>query len=275
MAFEAPGAEALDYSPCRYGSSRLLFRGPARPLAGAFCLALGGAETYGKFVERPWPVLVEDALGLPVVNMGCMNAGADVFLKDGEVRRAAAAARLTLVQVTGAHNLANRFYAVHPRRNDRFVAATPALRALYPEVDFTEFAFTRHLVAALAARSAGRFAEVAAALRATWVERMRALLGLAGGAAVLVWIAARAPEAEGLGTDPASDPLLVTRAMLEAVRPAAARLVEVVASPAALALGTLGMRHSALEGAAAAGLPNPAVHAEVADALAPALAALL
>jgi len=275
MAFEAPGAGALDYVPCRYGTSKLVFRGPARPLAGAFCLALGGAETYGKFVARPWPELVEARLGLPVVNMGCMNAGADVFLHDGTVRAAAAAARVTVLQVTGAHNLSNRFYSVHPRRNDRFVAAMPALRALFPEVDFTEFAFTRHLAAALAARSPRRFAALAAALRACWVERTRALLGLAGGAAVLLWVAGHPPEAEEAGTDPACDPLLVTRAMIEAVRPAAARVVEVVASPAALAQGTAGMQFSALEAPAAAGLPNPAVHAEVAAALAPALAGLL
>ncbi|MCL4187211.1 MAG: hypothetical protein KJZ85_06340 [Rhodobacteraceae bacterium] len=275
MAFEAPGAGTLDYAPCRYGTSKLVFRGPARPLAGEFCLALGGAETYGKFVARPWPALAEDRLGLPVVNMGCMNAGADVFLHDGAVRSAAAAARVTVVQVTGAHNLSNRFYSVHPRRNDRFVAATPALRALFPEVDFTEFAFTRHLAAALAARSRRRFAVLAETLRACWVERTRTLMGLAGGEAVLLWVAGHPPEAEGAGTDPACDPLLVTRAMIEAVRPAAARVVEVVASPAALAQGTAGMQFPALDAPAAAGLPNPAVHAEVAAALAPALAGLL
>jgi hypothetical protein len=63
--------------------------------------------------------------------------------------------------------------------------------------------------------------------------------------------------------------------MIEAVRPAAARVVEVVASPAALAQGTAGMQFPALDAPAAAGLPNPAVHAEVAAALAPALAGLL
>lgn len=275
MAFEAPGAGALDYAPCRYGTSKLLFRGPARPLAGRFCAALGGAETYGRFVARPWPTLVEARLGLPVVNLGCMNAGADVFLHDPAVRAAAAAARVTVVQVTGAHNLSNRFYSVHPRRNDRFVAALPALRALYPEVDFTEFAFTRHLAAALAARSPRRFLAVAEALRAAWVERTRALIGHAGGAAVLLWVAGHPPEAAAPGTDPACDPLLVTRAMIEAVRPAAARVVEVVASAAAVAEGTAGMCFSALEAPAAAGLPNPAVHAEVAAALAPVLAALV
>lgn len=274
MAFEAPGAGALDYAPCRYGTSKLLFRGPARPLTGGCCVALGGAETYGKFVARPWPVLVEAQLGLPVVNLGCMNAGADVFLNDAAVAAAAAAARVTVVQVTGAHNLSNRFYSVHPRRNDRVVAPLPALRALYPEVDFTEFAFTRHLCAALAARSPRRFAAVAEALRATWVERSRALLGLAGGQAVLLWVAGHPPEAEEEGTDPACDPLLVTRAMLEAVRPAAAAIVEVVASPAARARGTEGMQFAPLEAPAAAGLPNPAVHAEVAAALAPVIAAL-
>ncbi|MBC7156036.1 MAG: hypothetical protein H5U20_00810, partial [Rhodobacteraceae bacterium] len=73
------GAAALDHHPCQYGTSRLVFRGPRRPLAGAQVVCLGGSETYGRFVARPWPALLESALGGAVINLGVMNAGADVF----------------------------------------------------------------------------------------------------------------------------------------------------------------------------------------------------
>ena len=43
---------------------------------------------------------------------------------------ALAVARLTVLQVTGAQNMSNRFYSVHPRRNDRFLKASPLLRAM-------------------------------------------------------------------------------------------------------------------------------------------------
>ena len=59
MAFENPGQGALDYFPCRYGHSKLLFRGPRRKLDGAYCAVLGGSETYGKYVREPYPALIE------------------------------------------------------------------------------------------------------------------------------------------------------------------------------------------------------------------------
>ncbi|HAW46955.1 MAG TPA: hypothetical protein DCX34_06910, partial [Roseovarius sp.] len=61
---------------------------------------------------------------------------------------------------------------VHPRRNDRFVAATDALRVLYAEVDFTEFHFTRHLMRRLAAISPARFARLRTAVQEAWLARM-------------------------------------------------------------------------------------------------------
>ncbi|MGB3314802.1 MAG: DUF6473 family protein, partial [Albidovulum sp.] len=59
MAYEYAGESALDYLPCRYGQSKLLFRGPRRKLDGAYAAVLGGTETYGKFVAEPFPNIVE------------------------------------------------------------------------------------------------------------------------------------------------------------------------------------------------------------------------
>ena len=130
MTYERLGDSALDYFPCRYGTSKLLFRGPRRKLDGAYCAVLGGTETYGKFILQPYAALVEAATGITMVNFGCVNAGADVFVNDPAVIDACVKARATVVQVTGAHNTSNRFYAVHPRRNDRFLRASTLLKAI-------------------------------------------------------------------------------------------------------------------------------------------------
>ena len=129
MSFEKRSAAALDYFPCHYGRSRNLFRGPRKRMEGDYIAFLGGTDTYGRFVPRPFPALVEDRLGLPCVNFGWMNAGPDAFLNDEAVLAAAQGARAVVLQVPGAQNLTNRYYAVHPRRNDRFVEASAALRA--------------------------------------------------------------------------------------------------------------------------------------------------
>ena len=54
----------------------------------------------------------------------------------------------------------NRFYAVHPRRNDRFLRPSAKIEALFPEIDFTEFSFNRHMLSALESVSADRFGQV-------------------------------------------------------------------------------------------------------------------
>ncbi len=260
-------ASSIDYMPCRYGGSKLLFRGPRRRAEGAYVAVLGGTETYGRFVERPYPVLVEAATGHRMVNLGYPNAGVDMYLNDSAVLQLCAGAGATVIQLLGAQNLTNVFYSVHPRRNDRFLAATPRLRRLFDEVDFTDIHFTRHLMAALQERSPERFASVVAELQAAWIGRMEQLLRAAGGRKVLLWIGEEQPGDGGKPCAHAPDPLFVTRAMIEALRPMVDDVVEVVESAEARAAGTAGMIFADGEEGAAQSTTNLAVHAEVAAAL--------
>ena len=64
MAYDYAGEGSLDYFPCRYGRSRLLFRGPRRDLGGRYAVVLGGIEAYGRYIPQPYPALLEDGLGL-------------------------------------------------------------------------------------------------------------------------------------------------------------------------------------------------------------------
>jgi hypothetical protein len=269
------GASALDYFPCRYGASKLTFRGPRQRTDGRFVAVLGGTETFGRFVERPFSTLLGADCGLPVVNLGCVNGGVDAFLGDGAVLDLCAGAAVTVIQLLGAQNLSNRLYRVHPRRNDRFVAAAPALRALYGEVDFAEIHFTRHLMVVLQSQGHERFAAVVAELQAAWLRRMRRLLSAAGGRRVLLWIGEAPPGDAGALEARGPDPLFVTRAMIEALRPEADAVVEVVAAASDRAAGTAGMVFAAAEAEAAATAPTVAQHRAVAAALGRALRPLL
>ncbi|TCP40521.1 DUF6473 family protein [Rhodovulum marinum] len=267
MSFDKVGTGAMSYFPCRYGSSRLLFRGPKRELGGDYCTAIGGTETYGKFIPRPFTELVEDALGMPFVNLGCVNAGIDVFVNDSTVMEVASGAKVTVIQALGAQNMSNRFYVVHPRRNDRFLRASAMLKALYPGIDFTEFHFTRHMLSALKEKSEAAFEIVVAELQMAWQARMRLLATRLPGHKVLLWLSTRSPESEQHADGLGDDPLFVTRHMLDTVRPYFSRVVEVSVAPEAMANGTEGMIVPEMEEPAAAQLPGPAVHAEIAAEL--------
>ncbi|MBL3594376.1 hypothetical protein JMM63_02100 [Rhodovulum sulfidophilum] len=267
MIFDNPGGGSLAYSPCRYGNSKLEFRGPRRPLEQPYCAAVGGTETYGKFVPKPYPALIEEATGLQMVNLGCINAGLDVFLNDASLMDVVAGAQVTIFQALGAHNMSNRFYVVHPRRNDRFLRASAMLKALYPGVDFTEFHFTRHMLSVLKQKSPSSFEIVVAELQMAWQARMRKLAGRVPGDKILLWLPGRPPgygqPCDGLG----EDPLFVTQHMLDTVRSYFTRVVEFEPSPEALARGAEGMVHGEADEAAAASLPGPAVHEELAEVL--------
>ncbi|MDP4031545.1 MAG: DUF6473 family protein [Pseudorhodobacter sp.] len=268
MAYAYPGEGALDYYPCRYGKSKLLFRGPRRDLERSYVAVLGGTETYGKFVPMPFPALVEEATGIRMVNLGCMNAGLDVYVNEPAVLEIAAHAQATVVQIVGAQNLSNRFYAVHPRRNDRFLWASALLREMYPQVDFTEFHFTRHMLQTLQAVAPERFEAVAEELRACWRARMIALLDHVPGKTVLLWIADHSPLPPAAHTNLAHDPILIDTGMIATARAHATDYLEVVSSAAARASGLAGMAFAPLEQPAAMEVPGPAVHREVAAGLA-------
>ena len=122
MSIEIPGASALDIEPCRYGASKLVCRGPLRRPEKPYFAFLGDGETFGKFVRRPFAGLVELATGQPCVNLGGANTGLDAYLADPDILEIAANSETAVVQAMGPQNLTNRFYRVHPRRNDRFIA---------------------------------------------------------------------------------------------------------------------------------------------------------
>lgn len=273
MNHDVPGAGALDYHICHYGASRLAFRGPPGRAEGRFAVCLGGTETFGKCVPHPWPDRLAGLTGLPVINLGCVNAGIDAFLGDPEVLTLTKAATATVVQIMGAQNLSNRYYAVHPRRNDRFLGPTPLLRHLFANVDFTEFHFTRHLVTALANHAPDRFAAVLAELRSVWLARMRRLLAQAGGTRIVVWIADHPPQ---MATSaPYADPWGIDADLLAALAPDCDAIVQAVPSPQARNLRRTGMVFAPVEAIAAQGLPSPAAHDETAQAIATALRAIL
>ena len=268
------GAGALDYSPCRYGASKTMFRGPKRDLTQPYVAILGGSASFGKYVAQPYPALLEQALGLPVANLAALNAGPDLYLGDPATLEIAGKARVAVVQITGAETLTNPLYTVHSRRNDRFLAATPALRDLYPDVDFTEIHFTRHLLMVLQRTDPLRFDRVLGVLQATWLQRMVALLAALPTRRALLWLAEAPPPPTADRLGPGFGPPLVDRRMIAALQGMGGDLIKVVPSPAAQSEGPAGMHFPETEMQQARALPGAAIHLEVAARLAPEIARL-
>lgn len=269
MAYEKIGTLSLEYLPCRYVGSKLTFRGPKRKLTGDYAVFLGSTETYGKFIENPFPAQVEHRTGMKCVNFGWPNAGVDVFLNEPAILEACAGAKAVILQMPCAQNMTNRFYSVHPRRNDRFLGPSDLMKAIFRDVDFTEFHFTRHMLGHLQMIAPERFGMIRDELQQAWIARMRLLISHLGPKTILLWFSARRPGEDNNCPDLSLDPAFVTQRMIDAVQDKAGGLVQVCASPIAKARGTRGMVFSELEASAAAELLGPMAHEEAARALSP------
>ena len=278
MKHETIDSGGLSYVPCRYGMSRMTFRGPKRRLDDPYLAFIGGTETYGKFIKFPFPALVEKKLGRTCVNLGCVNGGVDAFVNDPTIMAACHDAQITVVQVMGANFLSNRFYSVHPRRNDRFLRASTVLQAIYNDVDFSDFTFTRAMLMKLHAISPERFDIVVSELREAWVARMKNMLGQIGPNAVLMWFGRTqmSDEPWDLMMQPLqADPLFITRTMIEELRPMVRAIVEAVPTDIAHKEGTRGMYFDPMQAKAASEMLGVACHAEASNALTATLKPLL
>ncbi|WP_439136569.1 DUF6473 family protein [Roseicyclus sp.] len=271
MSFEQRGPMPLTYEPVGYPGSVLRFRGPPASMAAPYILCLGGSETFGRFIPAPFTAQLAAKLPRGVVNMGVMNAGMDVLMQDAAIIAATRNAAAVVLQITGAQNLSNRLYGVHPRRNDRFVKTTAMLRTIYRDVDFTEFHFTRHLLSHLQGLSTERFGIVVAELRVAWMARMRGLLSEIDVPVHLLWLARHHPEDEGQSDTLGPDPLFITPDMLAEVRAMAASLSIIGPTDTQMAQSTRGMFFAPSEEAAARTLPGPDLHDRAAAALLPLL----
>lgn len=271
MTIEQRPGPSIDYAPCRYGASKIRFRGPSKDLTKDYIAFIGGTETFGRFIDAPYPALIERALGVQSLNLGCQNAGIDAFISSPDLIDICSAAKATVIQILGAPNMSNRFYTVDPRHNNRFLRASKKFKEVFPEVDFTEFDRTDHMLTALAQIGPDRLPLVRQELQCAWVARMRTLLRQIGGTKILLWLSDHKPYTALGGGTICRDPLFVDRAMMTAVVEEADALIEVVASHQDVSAGRSGLVFSDYEQAEAQDSLGPVVHGKVVDAILPIL----
>lgn len=259
----------LSYEPVTYGCGRSLFRGPERSIGAGDVVAIGGTQTFGKFIARPWPERLEHRLHRAVVNLGSVNAGIDLFLHVPELITQVHRADAVVLEVFGAAHLSNPYFTVHPLRNDRVVAANGPLRRLYPDVDFSEVAFLRHMLGLLQKKDEKRFRLMVSVLQKVWLERMEVLLAALDRPVVALWLGDGPParQAMAFGTDP----LFVSRGMMDRVAPRLAGIVEVTPGPEARTPDKPGRVFGPLDQGAAETVFPPAIHEDIAEAVVPVL----
>jgi hypothetical protein len=219
------GADAgfIDYQVFEHPSG-LVLRGPAPGSlpAGGYIAFAGAAQTFGRYCERPFPTIVGDELGVPVLNLGVGGAGPAHFL-DPRLLDLLNGSRFAVLQVMSARGEGNSRMTT---TGNRFVrvegggAPVSAERAWGPIVASEPPAVIHRLIAET---------------RQSWVESYSALLQALSVPVVLLYVSKRTPDyreqvnpGRRLRAVWGQFPHLVNRAMIDALRPQVVSYVECV-----------------------------------------------
>jgi hypothetical protein len=80
----------------------------------------------GKRSKKTYTEGIETLTGMAGVNLAIPQSGPDAYLADESILNIARGAVACVIELGGVQNCSNAFYKTHPRRNDRFIAPTPA-----------------------------------------------------------------------------------------------------------------------------------------------------
>lgn len=261
----------IDYKDYRFGRAKQRFRGPKPNLERPYIAFIGGSETYGKFIHAPFPTLIEDHLGIACANWGTPGAGPSFFLKDPVLLEACSNARICVISIMGAVSMSNRLYTVFKRRNSRLRSTTDSLRALYPDLELSDFRFAHNMLHRMHQENPDNFKLLEIELREAWVARMKELLDDIETVRVLLWMSTRTPDEPAKPEERESyqnAPAFVTREMLERVAPMADLVVEYVAADEVAADPEDGRVFEPAQKQLAALYPGETMHQQTADLLA-------
>ncbi len=222
--------EVVDYHLYQLPSTNLKFRGPEPRIAdGEFISCLGAAQTFGCFVDRPYPVLLQQLLGVGTLNLGYGGAGPRFFNRHPELIDIVNRGRLAVVQIMSGRSEDNsrfesRGLELLTRRSDgKQMSADAAWRSVLE----VRYAWRRVPVLRTIARKVCRSwgtrdaKRLLAETRSNWIDNYKQLLDAIEVPTVLLWFSKRSPDFqdsfEDLHKFMGVYPQFVTRPMVESI----------------------------------------------------------
>ena len=126
----------IDYALTTPAGSKVDLRGPVPDLDKPYIVALGAAQTFGRFVERPYSAIIQEKTGMPVLNLGMSGAGPSFFLLRPELMSLINRSALAIVQVMSGRSTSNSRMTVEVNQGVvRPVNAPKTERAEFAEID--------------------------------------------------------------------------------------------------------------------------------------------
>ncbi|PZX09977.1 hypothetical protein LX81_04334 [Palleronia aestuarii] len=143
--------EIVDFHCERLPGTDLWFRGPfSKQLnCGRYITAIGAAQTFGCFCDRPYPAILSERLGVPGLNLGYSGAGPDFFRGREDVLRRIDDSAFCAVQAISGRSVWNSLLdnsnglAYRRRRSD---GTPPTVEQISDEVIAQEITVPKVLV---------------------------------------------------------------------------------------------------------------------------------
>jgi hypothetical protein len=191
--YQTPDWRVVDYQPYCL-DERIMDRSTQRPLwirgprperlePGEYFVCLGAAQTFGRFCERPFPTILQDRLGIPVLNISHGGAGPAFFCGDNErLLEYLNDARFVVVQVMSGRSDGNSLFesdgvGFFRRRSDgRFLNSDEAFGELLQTQPKTVVT------------------QIVEETRRSWLNSYRLLLARIRPQKILFWFATRTPD---------------------------------------------------------------------------------
>lgn len=189
IGYQSVDRHVIDYDLWFMPGSNLALRGPRQDprkldMAMTVC-CIGAAQTFGRFVHRPYPDQIGSILQLPVLNLGVSGAGPEFYLEKPPLMDLLRRAGIVVVQCMSARSVtAGRFkaggnngvlkFVDGPRRGEQKLAeeAYRLLRAEYGEEAFQEQIAT---------------------VQTQWLALHRELTAQISGRKVFLWLSSKKP----------------------------------------------------------------------------------
>ncbi|MEM9267346.1 MAG: DUF6473 family protein [Pseudomonadota bacterium] len=160
----------------RFGRSDTVYRGSAPDFSQPYVAVVGASETYGPYVDLPYPALLNQELPNQVLNFGFTGGGPNFVLRDPVLLEACNRAEVVVLSVSHAWAVTNRLYTVGHTQNTALHEISEQLAIMFPSVDLDQFEYVRPMVAALARAHPENFQVLEMELREAWLARMRDLV---------------------------------------------------------------------------------------------------
>lgn len=233
LSYQVVDQEIIDYQLTRLPGTEFAVRAPlpSRLDGGVpFICALGAAQTFGRFAERPFLKLLGDRLGVETLNLGSAGAGPRHYLQRPKVLEIVNRSRVVVLQVMSGRSVSNSYFENVNAGSLRPRTAPKDEKPRHAEVAYTELFetkgedFVRSLIAETRRNYVNEYIELIRAIRAP---------------IILFWFSRRTADYTEIyvrGVDRASGgflgdfPQLVNSAVLERVRAHVKNYVECVTS---------------------------------------------